>query len=103
MDIIKQLIPKGGYCYDGIEVIGSDSSTPVIKIRLCPYWKRKKINGVEVNWCEFLDQGGMPNEEIDFQKLIEHYGSEDGVYDNLPLSLLFDQIKCCGENEEEGI
>lgn len=97
----KELIPKGDYCYSGIEVIESNSSTPVIKVKLCPYWTCKTINGVEVNWCEFLDKGGLPNKEIDFQRLVEFYGSEDIVYDELTLSLLFDQVKECGENTND--
>ena len=94
----KESIPKGEYCYCGMEVIDSNTSTPVIKVKCCPYWKFKTINGVEVNWCEFLDKGGLPNKEIDFQKLVDVYGSEDNVYDELSLSLLFDQVKECGEN-----
>ena len=61
--------------------------------------------GVLVSWCDFLDQGGVPNELSDenFLKLVAFYGSEDIVFEKLPLGLLWDQVKECSENIEEYI
>ena len=100
----KELIPKGDYCYSHIEKIEETGDLTLdlieiikFKVKLCPYFKTKDINGVKVYWCDYLNKGGLPNEEIDFQKLVEFYGSEDILYDELSLSLLFDQVKECGE------
>lgn len=97
----KEKIPHGDYCYSDLKIV----EDPVFGFRskhvACPYWRRRKINGVDVVWCDFLNSGGMLNEDFDMSKLIEHYGSEDNTFKKLPLSLLFDQVKECGENNDE--
>jgi len=101
------VIPEGPYCYrwNGKNWTDGDGM-PHMGIDLCPYWKDKEINGAHVCWCDYLEDGGIYNSAErtgDFNKLIEHFGSEDGVFDALSLSLLFDQCKSCGiKDGEEG-
>ena len=64
---------------------------------------QKKINDVNVTWCEFLNKGDVPNgtSEADFEKLKFVYGPKnEDVWKALPLDLLWDQVKECGENED---
>lgn len=65
-------IPKGYYCYS----YEANSS----KVRVCKYWSKVKISEQEsVAVCSFL--------EID--------ETDESCY------LLGDQVKCCGQNEED--
>ena len=66
-------IPKGEYCYEPIKI-----SRNKLYIKLCPYWslmkdKKEQLNG----YCSFLKQGDWETDH---------------------LSLLWDQVKECGEN-----
>jgi hypothetical protein len=92
----KTKIPTGPYCYR-IKKIVPD---PVYGVRIltknCPYSRIKEIDGVEVAWCDYLEKGGLLNETTDINKLIEHYGSEDAMFEALSLTLLFDSVKECG-------
>lgn len=98
------LIPIGHYCYhldnsyDGPKI--EEYSFPIVS---CPYDSYKNINGVNVPYCAYLEKSGCKNgwKDGEFEKLIEYFGSEDAVYDNLPLDLLWDSCKECGENYEE--
>ena len=90
----KDKIPKGHYCYS----YDKDG-----KFKCCPFWTQKKINDVNVTWCEFLNKGDVPNgtSEADFEKLKFVYGPKnEDVWKALPLDLLWDQVKECGENED---
>lgn len=104
MDKDISLIPEGMYCYkfDLLEPDRCSNEPGAIPTVSCPYSSYKKINGVNIPWCDFLEAGGLPNggKEGDFEKLVEYYGSEDAVFDNLTLDLLFDDCKECGENDD---
>ena len=93
----KDLIPKGHYCYHYDSTIENNTSGYICN---CPYNNYKTINGVDVDWCDYINQGDLGNSmsEEDFEKLVEHFGSEDEVYNNIRLSLLWDGCKECGEN-----
>lgn len=94
------IIPKGPYCYG--KLIRADNKPPFRRTyKSCPYNGTKKIAGVWVCWCKYLDQGGTHNETTDeeWQKLIAHFGTEEKAFDALPLFLLFDSCKECGVHE----
>lgn len=88
----KSLIPYGPYCY----TYKDDRYIP------CPYYKIRDINSIPVPWCEYLELGGMIGDhhapENQYKKLLEYYGTEEKMDKELPLFLLFDQCKECGEN-----
>ena len=95
------LIPNGPYCYGSL--IKADDKYPFCRTyESCPYNTFKEFNEVSVLWCDFLEKGGLPDDltDEDWQKLVEHFGSDDKVFDALPLTLLFDSVKECGENED---
>lgn len=93
-DIAK--IPHGPYCYTGV----GETYKP------CPFYSYQDINGVSVPYCEFLKKGGTPNPQSEqtaddyYEKLIDHFGSIEKVWEGLPLDLLFDQCKECSHNDD---
>ena len=100
------VIPKGDYCYSWIET-PSEQNNWRGKVKLCPYYKPKTIDNIDLPWCDFLDLGGIPasgkwrgwdNDGVD-KVLSEHFGSEEKRDAKLCLDLLFDQCKECGINE----
>jgi len=96
-------IPIGHYCYT-IDYDNYDSAHPdITPIIECPYKGIIEINGVSLPHCSYLNKAGMRNniEDDDFEKLVHHFGSIDEVFNNLPLDLLWDGCKECGENYEE--
>lgn len=95
-DISK--IPKGNYCY---KFIKGKSKCGIPKSKYCPYSSWKEINGTKVAWCEYLELGGLLNggTDEDYKRLIEFFGSEEALWDGLPLDLLFDDCKECGVNK----
>lgn len=99
--IMKKLIPPGQYCYVHDFTKPSDNiSIPIVS---CPHRTEKDIAGVQVPWCKFLNSGGTENSkwsEEEWQKLITHFGSENNLFDNLPLSLLWDDCKECDVNTD---
>ncbi len=99
----KDLIPKGHYCY----VIDYDNfngdfsgDVPIIE---CPYREHREIVGVSLPYCAYLEKFGWQNnlEDGEFDKLVQHFGSVDAAFNNLPLDLLWDSCKECGENYDE--
>ena len=103
------VIPKGDYCYTWIEVPSVENNF-VGKTKVCPYAEVKDINGVHVPWCNYLELGGFPGNGKwagweDHNKadevLIEHFGSKEKMEEKLPLFLLFDSCKECGEKVED--
>lgn len=96
------IIPKGDYCYIWLNE-RHESGLP--KSQHCPYMCGKEYNGVIVSYCNYLelgDIGGITEEE--HAKVLEYFGSEEKMDQELPLFLLFDDCKECGENyytEEE--
>lgn len=104
MEKDTSLIPQGVYCYkfDYLEPNRCSNEPGAIPTVSCPYSSYKEINGATVYWCDFLDKGGLPNgmPTGHFDKLVEHFGSEDAVFESLPLDLLFDDCKECCENDD---
>lgn len=100
MKLDKTHIPEEPYCYTWLET-PSEKNGFKGKTHKCPYYTHKTLNGVKVAWCEFMDLGGILNEgkDDDYEKLTEHYGTEEKVSENLPLFLLFDYVKECGEKD----
>ena len=103
------VIPKGDYCYTWKEV-PSESNNYRGTVNRCPYYDVKNVNGVHVPWCNYLELGGFPGngkwagwEDSDKadEVLIEHFGSKEKMEEKLPLFLLFDSCKECGENVED--
>ena len=92
----KSIIPKGDYCYT-IDYV--DMKEGKIHTKNCPYYDYTEINGIPVPTCKYLGKMGVPDCcDEDFQELINFYGSSEAVHDAMPLSLLWDSCKSCGEN-----
>lgn len=91
------IIPKGEYCYTYLHERGANG---IPKAKSCPYMCGKEYNGVVVSYCNYLewgDIGGITDEE--YSKLLEYFGSEEKMKQELPLFFLFDDCKECGENK----
>jgi hypothetical protein len=74
----KSKIPPGTYCYTTQHY---DRRTGVLKTNLCPYWSRNPNKPEQENgYCSFLEFGDWEAEGM---------------------SLLWDQVKMCCENEED--
>jgi hypothetical protein len=102
----KSKIPPGGYCYTWVELPSVENNFRG-KVNQCPYYEVKEVGGVEFPWCNFLDLGGYPgagkwrgwkNFEDAEVKLSKYFNGR--IEEKLPLSLLFDSCKECGENIE---
>lgn len=107
---IKKKIPKGFYCYTFTGERGvSKDGLPTKKIKRCPFYTWKNLNGVDVPYCGLLREYGqtdpsLENHDYDLEhkKLVEYFGSEEkmgkiirgGAFD-----LLWDMVKECGVNE----
>ncbi len=92
------VIPKGTYCYT------YDENG---KFQICPYWDTIKDAPEQYNgYCHYLEKGDLDLEqEMDF---IDEKTKEinKGCDLPFPVSLLWDQVKECGINddiEEDGI
>jgi len=84
-------IPKGIYCYD--------------KKGICPYWRTilsrpKQYDG----WCDYLGKGDI---ELAKECILKSKRMKDGAIEIMhgneapfPVSLLWDQCKECGINED---
>jgi len=93
----KSIIPKGCYCYSPAE---GRNKYGIPNIKNCPYMSGREYNGVMIHYCEYLelgDYGSISDEE--YKKLLEHFGSEEKLKEVLPLFLLWDSVKECGENK----
>ena len=96
--LLEGLIPPGPYCYV-IDITKpkqpEEDGAPVV---YCPHFTNKEFNGVNVPWCNFVNKGGTSNNhnDEDWAKLVEKFGSDDNVFDFLPLDLLWDACKECG-------
>lgn len=97
----NSLIPNGAYCYHFDLTFDGKSENGTIPIVVCPYSVIKNINGVNIHWCDYINEGDPGNcSDAEFEKLVKYYGSEDNVFDNLKLSLLWDDCKECGINSD---
>lgn len=100
----KSLIPIGMYCYKFDHLYdGPKLDSGAIPVVPCPFDTYKELNGVSVPYCSYLEKLGWKNswKEEEWEKLIEHFGDEDKVFEALKLDLLWDACKECGENYEE--
>lgn len=108
---IKKKIPKGLYCYTFTGERGIDEKTglPTMKIKRCPYYTWKNLNGVDVPYCKFLKEYGQTNPsrenhdyDLEHKKLLEYFGSEekmDKIINGGAFDLLWDGCKQCEVNE----
>ncbi len=83
------MIPKGVYCYD--------------ENGICPHFTNKKVGSVSIPFCNHLQEGSIgdiTDEEYNELKTL-HKVDDDEIYKIYPLDLLWDQVKECGENEEQ--
>lgn len=103
------IIPHSEYCYTWTEVPSKENNYTG-KIKQCPYYQIKNIDGVEIPWCDYLELGGTPGDgtwdgwndyEKALEKLSKHFGSKEEVDNKLCLFLLFDSCKECGINIPE--
>lgn len=85
----SNMIPEGGYCY-------SEKSN-------CPYYDYKTIGKVKVPYCKYLKQGGTDHNwtEEEWSILENHFGTDENIYEQLPLPDLWDKCKYCGINEPD--
>ena len=92
MEKDESLIPKGQYCYTYDE----DG-----KYKPCPYWRRIEDRPEQYDgWCDFLEFGDLEHEqemELTDMKTGEKTKGCDLPF---PVSLLFDQCKECGINDD---
>ena len=92
------IIPNGIYCYNAIS--GPDKHG-ILNTKTCPYFKTKEYNGVWVPYCEYLEWGDVSNvTDEEYKKLLEYFGNEEKMKGKLPLGLLWDGCKECGENND---
>ena len=97
----KTLIPPGPYCYTYLPDNEQPKDLPYpTKLELCPYYRRREINGTFVPWCDYLNLGGIDNNwsKDDWEKVRAHFRNEGELDKKLPLFLLWDSCKECGEN-----
>ena len=102
------IIPKGDYCYTLVSV-----NKGRMKTKRCPYWRhRKDVDNKEVNsqnygYCMYLGKGDLEfNEEETYTITypIDHpdYNKKQTANEiGISLSLLWDQVKMCGEGYDE--
>ena len=94
-------IPKGFYCY----------TIKKGKYINCPYWsKRKGRAEQESGYCSYLGEGDYErNRDKKIKYALIYYKGKKKIRDKpktaeeigLPMSLLFDQVKECGINEDK--
>ena len=91
-------IPKGDYCYTWIE--GTKNRYGMPDQKYCPYMSVKEYGGVPVPYCKYMEWGSIDNAitEEEYAKLVKYFGSEEKMDEELPLFLLWDSCKECGEN-----
>jgi hypothetical protein len=92
----KDLIPKGPYCFTAKSF---NVKTGELETDECPYFCFMNDDGVSVPFCKYLNEGSISNNwnEEEWQKLEDKYGNFKSIEEKYPLSLLWDQVKSCGE------
>jgi hypothetical protein len=87
-------IPKGMYCYD--------------ENGICPYWASNPDYHYQENgWCAYLERGDWEMNDdkkwsVTYVKEGEPNRKLQSAHElGIPMSLLWDQCKECGINEEE--
>ena len=89
---MKEVIPKGIYCYT------RDQSGKRV---YCPHFQITKIGGYDMPYCAHLKQAGLSNTPDDDKLFYEHFNEDiDKMMEAMPLDLLFDAVKECGENDD---
>lgn len=109
------LIPPGNYCYRVVdlkpgEVLSQDIDRFGRELRefsynkgrkeiLCPYWYRTEYGMVQ---CRYLNVETLDDDDPEAKsKALAHFGGEKAFEEANHPSLLYDEIKICGINEEE--
>jgi hypothetical protein len=87
----KSVIPAGCYCYD--------------EKGKCPYWS--KVNNLpeqENGYCSYLGYNDYDrNTDIGEIKWEGQHGPVYTAPHDIPISLLWDQVKQCGINDDEDL
>jgi hypothetical protein len=99
-------IPEGLYCYKyrerkADEPEFNEAGLPIRYVEYCPFYGWKEIGGVEMPWCSFLNQGGYDNIEYskgELESIRATFKTQKEHDDALPLFLLWDGCKECGQN-----
>lgn len=88
--LAKRKIPRGPYCYSGHLGKG-----------LCEHYSSIIDNDVVIPFCKFLNCGDISNiHDDEFNKLLKSRDNNAGrLYEEFPLTLLWDQVKECGVKE----
>lgn len=111
-DISK--IPSGGFCYSVVELqegevlcldlerFGKELREYIYrhdtKEVLCPYWHKTDYGMVR---CDYLCVESLMEDEVGArEKAILYYGSEARLEEADDHSLIYDEIKICGINED---
>jgi hypothetical protein len=96
-------IPRGQFCYD-TEHVPANPQTGEREYwiqhfdRRCPYWRRTDHATV---CCDFLRVEHLDEKENNIHASIEaHFGSEEEAKNRVGRSLLYDEFKICGINDE---
>ena len=92
MEKDESVIPKGPYCYT------YDKNGTYC---LCPYWKSIEDRPEQYDgWCDFLGYGDLEHEKEMVLKDMKTGEETRGDELPFPVSLLFDQCKECGINDD---
>jgi hypothetical protein len=92
------IIPKGNYCYVLTEEKGKHG---IPNAKYCPYMSMKEYGGIPVTYCKYMEWGDVGSiDDGEYKKLLEYFGGdEEKLHEELPLFILFDSCKECGENK----
>ena len=87
----KTLIPHGDYCYSGNKI--------------CPYRTNKEVghnDTVLISYCSYLEQGDISDLSKEEFKLLKNYHNmtDEELWEEYPLDVLWDSVKECGVNDE---
>lgn len=73
-------IPTGIYCYEALSIVKGEQGEPIMKTRVCPYFSYD------------LSKGSQNCGKCNYLEVSDWEGTSNG--------LLWDQVKCCGINED---
>ena len=109
MLLLKELIPKGCYCYTSL---GMDLETGIQKIRMCPFYSVAYFYGIPHDYCMYINYGGdihytnTPEYQENYDRLERLFLNNPKLekeYNKMFGGLCFsDQCKMCGVNENLG-
>lgn len=95
LEQLKQEIPLGIYCYEGLGVEQNEDGKTVLKTKRCPYWSINEDHEYQDNgYCSYLELGDWMDEPIN-----TYTNTRTG--EKRHIGLLWDQVKACGINDYE--